>query len=142
MASRDAAVGQTSGADVRNSLYKRFDDRVNNIVTSLQNIVDAASIEDKATNAVGEYQTDVEASHIAQSFEDILRLLSEIEIAAITQDTMASMQELEKNILPLYQNIYISTDQALKSLKMSVDTMLAELEKHYYTSQCSIPIVP
>mmetsp|Transcript_11483 Transcript_11483/g.47790 ORF Transcript_11483/g.47790 Transcript_11483/m.47790 type:complete len:91 (-) Transcript_11483:2108-2380(-) len=56
MASRDAAVGQTSGADVRNSLYKRFDDRVNNIVTSLQNIVDAASIEDKATNAVGEYQ--------------------------------------------------------------------------------------
>eukprot|EP00188_Purpureofilum_apyrenoidigerum_P004556 Plantae.Rhodophyta-Purpureofilum_apyrenoidigerum.ctg52280.p1 GENE.Plantae.Rhodophyta-Purpureofilum_apyrenoidigerum.ctg52280~~Plantae.Rhodophyta-Purpureofilum_apyrenoidigerum.ctg52280.p1 ORF type:complete len:156 (-),score=31.39 Plantae.Rhodophyta-Purpureofilum_apyrenoidigerum.ctg52280:130-597(-) len=128
-----------AAADVRTNLYRRFEDRINAVASSFQNVLEAAVVEDRAMNAIGEYQVEIEAASIARSCEDILRILSEIEIASITQDTAGAVQDIEKVVMPTYKKIVNSTEGILGAFRDSVNTSLQQLERHYYTSQSSIP---
>jgi len=131
----------TAAADVRTNMYKRFEDKINAVASSFQNVVEAAVVEDRAMNAIGEYQVEIEAANIARSCEDILKILSEIEIASITQDTSGAVQDIEKVILPLYKNIVNSTEMTLGALRDGVNTSLQQLERHYYSSQSGVPAI-
>lgn len=57
---------------------------------------------------------------MAQTCEDILRLLSDIQIATITQDTMGSIADMEKVTIPSYQNITNTTKNALRELSNDI----------------------
>ena len=98
-----------------------------------QSALAAGKVADRADNARGEYQTQVEAAKLARAAEEILRLTAEVQLALIVQDIGESCEE-EKAAKAALETDARQAREELARLRDSVAGTLTELETHYYRS--------
>jgi Surfeit locus protein 5 subunit 22 of Mediator complex len=102
-------------------------------------VVRSAEVSDHASNARAEFQTRVDAAGLAQAAEGLLRLVSELKVAAIVQDTTASADEAAEVRATLESHSRTSTAE-LAALRDVAAEHLAALEEHYFESQCRVTV--
>lgn len=93
----------------------------------------SGEIRDKASNARAEFQTQVEAANLAKAADELLRLISELKIAAIVQEVKESNQEASE-MRAIYEVENRQVVNELRNLRDNVSSALSALEKHYYQS--------
>lgn len=96
-------------------------------------MVSCCEIQDKATNARTDFQSQVEVANLAKAADELLRLVSELKIAVIVQEFLERNSECM-----VMRNVY---DQETRhslhdmgELLGNVSNALSKLEKHYYAS--------
>lgn len=97
-----------------------------------------AEITDHASSTRAEFQTGVDAAALAQAMEGLLRLISELKVAAVVQDVSSTERE-NAEVRSLLSQHPMEATAELTKLKDTVLTALTELEAHYYESNCRVP---
>lgn len=100
---------------------------------SRQDVVSCCNIQDKATNARTDFQSQVEVANLAKAADELLRLVSELKIAVIVQEVKESNFECSE-MRHVYDQETRQSLHDLGELRVNVATALGALEKHYYTS--------
>jgi hypothetical protein len=100
--------------------------------------VRSAEVSDHASNARAEFQTRVDAASLAQAAEGLLRLISELKVAAIVQDGPSSAREAAEVRAGLEAGAK-SVGVELAGLRDDVAQLLSIVEDHYYESVCRVP---
>lgn len=108
---------------------------------SRQDVVSNAEVTDPTGNAQAEFQIRVDSEGIAQAAEGLLRLISELRIAAVVQDVASTSKEADETRRAFDLQIENATTQ-LETLRDTVSDLLSRLEDHYYSSTCAVPQVP
>jgi mediator of RNA polymerase II transcription subunit 22 len=107
------------------------------IFDNLQDVIRSAAVSDQTSNARAEFQTQVDAAGLAQAAEGLLRLISELKVAAIVQDARATTGEAEQTRIALTLHSTTAEDE-LRQMRDDIGRLLTELETHYYQSQCGV----
>lgn len=95
-------------------------------------MVNCCQIQDKATNARTDFQSQVEVANLAKAADELLRLVSELKIAVIVQEFLERNRECS-----LMRNVYDQETRhslSVGELLGNVANALTKLEKHYYSS--------
>jgi hypothetical protein len=103
-------------------------------------VIRSAEVSDQTSNARAEFQTQVDAAGLAQAAEGLLRLISELKVAAIVQDVSATTGEAEQTRTALMHHSKTAEDELIQ-LRDDVGRLLARLETHYFRSQCGVVTV-
>lgn len=95
-----------------------------------QDVVSCCNIQDKATNARTDFQSQVEVENLAKAADELLRLVSELKIAIIVQEVKEGNTEMRQ----VYDQETRQSLHDLGELRGNVANALGALEKHYYAS--------
>ncbi|PXF40346.1 Mediator of RNA polymerase II transcription subunit 22 [Gracilariopsis chorda] len=122
-----------TAVELRETYHNRLDTEIDRAMTAFQDLIASCEISDRTSNARAEYQTQVEAANLANSADQLLRLISELKIAAITQNIPEIKSEnrtmqvfFDQTGRKMLKEILTLRDETAKTLRL--------LEKHYYES--------
>lgn len=104
----------------------------------VQDVVASGEVRDRASNARAEFQAQVEAGNLAKAAEGLLRLISELKIAAVVQEVTETNREVTE-MRTMYEFETRRAVSELGTLRDNVAATLTALEKHYYSSQARLP---
>jgi len=90
-------------------------------------------VSDTATNSRGELRAQVATAQLTCAAENVLKLTSELKIALIAQDVGESWKDDCASKQALDSDSRKSKDELVK-LRENTASLLANLERHYYTS--------
>lgn len=123
---------QTS-EEVRTTYHQRLEDDVTKALNAFRDVVRSCQIEDKASNARADFQSQVEVANLAKAADELLRLVSELKVAVIVQEVRERSQEC-KMTRATYDSETFQSLNDMSELLGNVTIGLGALEKHYYTS--------
>ncbi|CAN8075704.1 unnamed protein product [Agarophyton chilense] len=119
--------------ELRESYHDRLDTEIDHVLTAFQDLVASCQISDRPSNARAEYQTQVEASNLANSADHLLKLIADLKVAVVTQNLAEVKTEnrymqtfMDKNSHEMLTHIVNLGDAIAKTLRL--------LENNYYAS--------
>lgn len=123
----------TTAIELRETFHNRLETEIDRAASAFQDLVASCEISDRASNARAEYQTQVEAANLAKAADELLRIISELKIAAITQNYNEIKME-STTIQVYFDNFSRGMIKEVVALRENVGKTLRILEKHYYES--------
>lgn len=132
-ASHPPSTRAPTATALRRGFHDRLDEGVTKALDAFQNITTSCVIRDRASNARADYQAEVEAANLARAADELLRVISELKIAAIVQDVTEGKKEATE-LRALFDTDMKQSVHEIGRLRETVANSLSALEEHYYAS--------